>query len=85
MSLQLEQNLYSIYRLFLKLPKWIFLGLMLFLVVVAIGLMVNMSRNSERPDVSQCLFDYLIQKVNSRDVPANTTQGEGEPKILLNL
>ena len=75
MSLQLEQNLYSIYRLCLKLPRYLFVGCLIFLFFIAATQILYMNSNKQHLDVSQCLLNYVIDKRAASNVKNTTENG----------
>lgn len=75
MSIQLEQNLYSIYRLFLKIPKTVLIALLGLLLLIAFSQTLNMRSNNKVIDLSDCMFDYIMAQHNesTANVPLNTS------------
>ena len=76
MGFQLEQNLYSIYRIVLKLPRWILLAALLLLAVIASTQFANINSNNRLVDFSDCMFNYLIQKHNSTTAESLSSTAE---------
>lgn len=72
--MQLQQNLFSIYRLFLKLPKYLFLAGLVLLSIIAISQLVHVLGDSSQLDLSECLMDYVLQK-HSNLVNETVTNG----------
>lgn len=60
--MQLEQNLFSIYRLILKTPKYVCLLGLLFLFVIATVQLAFMFKATPPLELSQCMFEYIIDK-----------------------
>lgn len=76
--MQLEQNLFSIYRLILKTPKYLFILALGFLLVIVVIQLANALSTPQPLDFSQCLLEYVIEKhalsMNSIS-PVNETEG----------
>lgn len=76
--MQIEQNLFSIYRLILKTPKYIFILSLGFLLVIAVTQLASILTDPPPLDLSQCLLDYVLEKhaqgMNSTS-PMNGTEG----------
>ena len=64
MSLQLEQNLYAIYQLVLKLPRYILYACLILLTFIAISQVANIYSNDMKVDLSGCMLNYILQRHN---------------------
>jgi len=69
----LEQNLFCIYRIILKIPRAVYLLLAVLLLFVAATQIIYIHKINKTHDFSPLLFDYVMQKHEQRAQPNIST------------
>lgn len=76
----LEQNLFCIYRIILKIPRAVYVLLALLLIFLAATQIIYIHKINKTHDFSPLLFEYVMQKHEQR-APLNISTISNETAV----